>query len=144
LTEAELDAAIAVHQAAIEALRELQRVRVSNAPQIAPPTTAKPCNSRPKWMLAARAFADRYPLNAWQVRRICANHEWALKLTGTWYVDVDRFTEFADRVQRGEARFAVSASSAKSVANARQLNENKYIGKSIAEEDDDDQNRETA
>ena len=46
----------------------------------APPIAAKQVNARPKWMLAARAFADRYPLNAWQVRRICANYDWALKL----------------------------------------------------------------
>ena len=74
--------------------------------------------------------------------RICASHpDWAARLTkGAWYVDVDRFTEFANRVQRGEARFAVSASSAKSVANAPQLNENKHIGKSIDDEGDSDQN----
>jgi hypothetical protein len=135
VNDEEIDTAIAVHEAAIEVLRKLQRVGVPNAPPITPSTTAKPFNARPKWMLAARAFADRYPLNAWQVRRICANHDWALKLAGTWHVDVDRFTEFADRVERGEAWFAVSASSAKSVANDPQLNDNKHT---IAEEDDSD------
>ena len=56
-------------------------------------------------MHAARAFADRYPLAPWQVRRICANHDWALKLAGTWHVDFDKFSKFADRVDRGEASF---------------------------------------
>jgi hypothetical protein len=137
VTEAELDAAI---QAAIETLRELQRTRVPNAPPIAPPTTAKPFNARPKWMLAARAFADRYPFNAWKVRRICANYDWALKLAGTWHVDIDRYSKYADKVDRGEASFDSSEKCASSLANEPQLNENKHIGKSIAEEDDDDQN----
>jgi hypothetical protein len=137
VTEAEqLDAAIA---AAIEALRELQRVRVSA--MSAPAARKQPIATR-RWELAARAFR-RFPFEAHTVRRICANHpEWAVRLTeGHWHVDVDLFTEFADRVERGEASFAVSAMSAKSVANGPQLNENKHA---TAEEDDSDQNRETA
>ena len=140
VTEAELDAAIAVHQAAIKALRELQRVRVPTMPT--PAAARKQPIAARRWELAATAF-KRFPFEPHTVRRICANHpEWAVRLTeGHWHVDVDLFTEFADRVERGEASFAVSAMSAKSVANDPQLNDNKHT---IAEEDDSDQNRETA
>ena len=135
MTESELDAAIAVHQAAIEALRELRRVRVPMMSASAAVRT-QPIAER-RWKLAARAFKS-FPFEAHTVCRICASHpDWAARLTkGAWYVDVDLFTEFAGRVQRGEASFGVSALSAKSVANAPQLNDNKRIGRSIAEEDD--------
>jgi hypothetical protein len=141
MNNAEIDTAIAVHEAAIEVLRKLRIPAARSAPAAA---RKQPIATR-RWELAARAFR-RFPFEAHTVRSICANHpEWAVRLTeGHWHVDVDLFTEFADRVERGEAWFAVSALSAKSVANDPQLNDNKHISKSIAEEDDDDQNRETA
>jgi hypothetical protein len=144
VNDEEIDAQVAMLRSAIEVLLSMKRHSVPNARPIAPPTTAKPFKGRPKWMLAARAFADRYPLNAWQVRRICANHDWALKLAGTWHVDFDRFSKFADKVDRDEAAFDSSEKFASSLANEQQPNENEHRGKSIAEEDDDDQNRETA
>jgi hypothetical protein len=117
MTDEEIKSAIAVHEAAIEALETLRRA--PDAPPAAPtPTGARkqPIATR-RWELAARAFRQ-FPFEAHTVRRICANHpEWAARLTdGAWYVDLDQFTAFADRVERGEASFAVSAMSAKSVA----------------------------
>jgi hypothetical protein len=114
VNDEEIDAAIAVHQAAIEALRELRRVRVMSASAA---VRTQPIAKR-RWELAARAFRN-FPFESHTVCRICASHpDWAARLTkGAWYVDVDLFTEFAGRVQRGEASFGVSALSAKSVAN---------------------------
>jgi hypothetical protein len=94
-------------------------------------------------MLAALAFANRYPFNPWQVRRICANHDWGLKLAGTWHVEIDEFSKFADMVDRGDASFDSSEKFASSLANGPQLDENKHVGKSFTEEDDRDQGRET-
>ena len=122
MNDEEIDAQVAMLRSAIEILLSMKRYSVPNAPPIAKATTAKPFNGRPKWMLAARAFADRYPLAAWQVRRICANHDWALKLAGTWHVDFARFNEFADRVDRREASFDSSEKFASSLANGPQLN----------------------
>ena len=141
MNDEEIDTAIAVHEAEIAVLRKLRIPAAMSAPAAA---RKQPIATR-RWELAARAFG-RFPFEAHTVRRICANHpEWAVRLTeGHWHVDVDLFTEFADRVERGEAWFAVSTLSAKSLANEPQLNENKHIGKLIAEEDDDDKNRETA
>ena len=89
--------------------------------------------ARPKFMLAARAFADRYPLNAWQVRRICANHDWALKLAGTWHVEIDEFIKFADKVDRGEASFDSSEKFASSLANGPQLDQRESASNSRGE-----------
>ncbi len=125
MNDAEIDAQVAMLRSAIEILLSMKRHSV-NAPPIAPPTAAKPFNARPKWMLAARAFADRYPFAAWQVRRICANHDWALKLSGTWHVDYDRFSKYADTVDRGEASFDSSEKSASSLAKGPQLDENEH------------------
>jgi hypothetical protein len=143
VSDDEIEAAIAVHQAAIEALRELRRVRVPMMSASAAVRT-RPIAER-RWELAARAFKN-FPFESHTVCRICASHpDWAARLTkGAWYVDVDLFTEFAGRVQRGEESFGVSALSAKSVANAPQMNKDEYIGNSITDENDDDQNRETA
>jgi hypothetical protein len=109
-----------------------------------PVALSKSAAGRPKWMLAARAFRDRYPLAAWQVRRICANHDWALKLAATWYVDSARFNEFADKVDRGDASFDSSEKFASSLANGARLDNNRATRKSITKEDDGDQDRETA
>jgi hypothetical protein len=109
-----------------------------------PVALSKSAAGRPKWMLAARAFRDRYPLAAWQVRRICANHDWALKLAATWYVDSARFNEFADKVDRGDASFDSSEKFASSLANGARLDNNRATRKSIAKEDKGDQDRETA
>jgi hypothetical protein len=119
VNDKEIEAQVAMLRSAIEILLSMKRHSVPNAPPIAPPTPAK-LYARPKWMLAARAFADRYPLAAWQVRRICANHDWALKLAGTWHVDFARFNEFADKVDRGEASFDSSEKFASSLANGPQ------------------------
>ena len=137
MNDEEIDTAIAVHEAAIEVLRKLRIPAAMSEPF----AVSKQPIAKRRWELAARAFR-RFPFEAHTVRRICANHpEWAVRLTeGHWHVDVDLFTEFADRVERGEASFAVSAMSAKSVANGPQLNENKHA---TAEEDDSTQNRET-
>lgn len=117
---------------------------IRDPPPFAPPTATKSAAGRPKFMHAARAFADRYPLAPWQVRRICANHDWALKLAGTWHVDFDKFSKFADKVDRGEASFDSSEKFASSLANWPQLDENKDKRKSITKEGDGDQDRETA
>jgi hypothetical protein len=109
-----------------------------------PVALSKSAAGRPKWMLAARAFRDRYPLAAWQVRRICANHDWALKLAATWYVDSARFNEFADKVDRGEARFDSSEKFASSLVYELRLDENKHTKTLIINEGDGDQDRETA
>jgi hypothetical protein len=86
-----------------------------------PATARKPIATR-RWELAARAFRH-LPFEAYTVRRICAMHpEWAVKFTGgVWHVDADLFDEFAARVERGEAKFAVSEKFAKSVASEEQL-----------------------
>ena len=99
---------------------------IRDPPPFAPPTATKSAAGRPKFMHAARAFADRYPLAPWQVRRICANHDWALKLSGTWHVDYDRFSKYADTVDRGEAPFDSSEKSASSLAKEPQLHENEH------------------
>jgi hypothetical protein len=125
VTDAEVEAQISAHRAAIEALEALKRARATtpSTPTRSAPAAARrqPTPAR-RWELAARAFR-RFPLEAHTVRRICANHtEWATKLTdGAWYVDADQFAEFANRVERGEASFAVSAKSALSVAADEQL-----------------------
>jgi hypothetical protein len=141
VNDAEIDAAIAVHEAAIEVLRKLRRVCMAAAMSAPVAVRKQPIAGR-RWELAARAF-KRFPFEPHKVRRICANHpEWAARLTeGTWYVDIDLFNEFADMVDRGEARFDSSEKFASSLANGLQLNENKHIGKSITEEDDSDRNQ---
>jgi hypothetical protein len=132
VTEAELDAAIAVHQAAIEALRELQRVRVPTMSTPAAPRK-QPIAAR-RWELAATAF-KRFPFEPHTVRRICANHpEWAARLTdGSWYVDPDTFSEFANRVDRGEASFDSSEKFASSLANGPQLDQKESASNSRCE-----------
>jgi hypothetical protein len=138
VNDAEIDAAIAVHEAAIEALRELRRVPMPVAMSV-PAAVRKQSLAKRRWELAARAF-KRFPFEPHIVRRICANNpEWAARLTdGCWYIDFDRFNKFADKVDRGEAWFESSGKFASSLANRPQLNETKHIGKSIAEEDDSD------
>jgi hypothetical protein len=143
MNDTEIDAAIAVHEAAIEALRELRRVRV---PSTSAPAAARrlPIATR-RWELAAKAFR-RFPFEPHKVRRICANHiNWAARLTeGTWYVDVDLFNEFADKVDRGEARFDSSEKFASSLANDSRQDKNQNTRTMITKEGDGDQNRETA
>jgi hypothetical protein len=118
------DEAIAFHEAAIRHHEaELAKLRAVPAAPVTPQaaTRRQPIAKR-RWELAARAFR-RFPFEEHTVRRICALHpEWAAKLTGSvWHVDADKFDEFAARVERGEASFAVSALSAKSVATEMQL-----------------------
>jgi hypothetical protein len=93
-----------------------------SAPAVSTPTAAgKQPIAKRRWELAAKAFR-RFPFEPHTVRRICSAHpEWAVKFTGgVWYVDADMFAEYAARVERGEASFAVSALSAKSVAPGAQ------------------------
>jgi hypothetical protein len=95
-------------------------IRAPRAPVIARRSN-QPVATR-RWELAAKAFR-RFPLESHTVRRICSSHpEWAVKFTGgVWYVDADMFAEFAARVERGEASFAVSEKSALSVAEDAQI-----------------------
>jgi hypothetical protein len=125
MNDSEIEAAIAVHEAAIEALRGLKQTRASTsstAVMSAPATARKQPAGPRRWLLAATAFR-RFPFEPWSVRRICADHpEWAMKLRdGNWHVDIDRFNEFADRVEAGELSFAVSEKFAKSVAPEEQI-----------------------
>ncbi len=122
---AEIVARLDVIEAATKAMRESLQARVhhSSTPVMPPPATVrKRPTASPRWELAARAFR-RFPLEAHTVRRICSAHpEWAVKFTGgVWHVDADKFDEFAARVEAGQASFAVSAMSAKSVASESQL-----------------------
>ena len=138
--------------ALLERLREALPGNIATLPDT-PPVASAPiaatkqpvAERRPLgWELAARAFR-RFGFEPHTVRRICSNHpEWAKRLTdGAWYVDVDPFEEFAARVERGEASFAVSEKSALSVANRPSLDENEHIGKVLDHEDDSEQIRET-
>ncbi|WP_315747579.1 MULTISPECIES: hypothetical protein [unclassified Bradyrhizobium] len=65
---------------------------------------------RPAWARATKAFSERgFRFDDWMVRRICANHpEWACALPGGWHVNLYRFLEFADRVERGDAKFVTA------------------------------------
>lgn len=115
--------------------------------QTAPAVAAPVAKSQPKYMPAASAFNKRYPLNTWVVRRICSNHgDWAKKLAGTWHVDLDRFNEFADKVDRGEAQFVSSEKFTSSLANNPSLEEHasNSIGDDAERETTSDQNREAA
>jgi hypothetical protein len=143
VTEAEIEAAIATHFAAIDVLEALKQTspHMSSAPATSAPAAARrlPIAKR-RWELAARAFR-RFPFEAHTVRRICASYpEWATRLTGgVWHVDADLFDEFAARVERGEASFAVSAKSMLSVANSASLDENEHIKNVLDREDDREQ-----
>ena len=126
MTKAEIEAAIATHFAAIEALEAMKQISphtssalAASAPDAA--TKQPAAERRPRWELAARAFR-RFGFEPHTIRRICSSHpEWAKRLTdGAWYVDVDLFDQFVIRVERGEASFAVSAKSALSVASDAQ------------------------
>lgn len=65
---------------------------------------------RPNWVRAAKAFRDRgFRFDDWMIRRICQNHpEWACLLPGGWHVDLRPFRSFADRVERGAAKFVTT------------------------------------
>jgi hypothetical protein len=124
MTVAEIAAQLAAHEAAAKALRELLQARAATVPAILQPVAVRKqpvAERRPRWELAARAFR-RFGFEPHTVRRICSSHpDWAKRLTdGAWYVDADLFDEFAARVERGEASFAVSAKSALSVAPDQQ------------------------
>ncbi|WP_035714977.1 hypothetical protein [Bradyrhizobium genomosp. I (2014)] len=127
----EIDEHIAHLEAALDYMKRIAQPSAASPGPVATPSRRAVANAvQPRWALAARAFADRYPFNPWLVRRICANHErridashdwaWAVKLAGTWHVDYDRFSEFADRVDRGLASFDSSEKSTSSLANGRQ------------------------
>ena len=145
MTDAEIAEQLAAHRAVVEALEALEqaRARTSSAPalspgrQICPPAAARkqPIAKR-RWEPAARAFR-RFPFEPHTIRRICANHpDWAMKLAGTWHVDLDPFNEFADKVDRGEASFDSSEKFASSVANSPQSNEYEHVTNSIDDEGD--------
>ncbi|MGO4513249.1 hypothetical protein CT676_35955 [Bradyrhizobium sp. MOS001] len=124
MSDAEIAAQVDFHKASLEALLKLQQARAPAVPVISQPDAARKqlvAERRPRWELAARAFR-RFGFEPHTVRRICSNHlEWAKRLTdGAWHVDADLFDEFAARVERGEATFAVSAKSALSVASDAQ------------------------
>jgi hypothetical protein len=118
----EIEAQVAAHEAAIEALRGLKQTRARTSSTPVPAAARKQPIAARRWELAAKAFR-RFPFEPHTVRRICGRHpEWAVRLTsGDWYVDIDLFTEFAGRVESGGASFAVSALSASSVAADAQL-----------------------
>jgi hypothetical protein len=129
MTDEDIKAAIAVHAAAIEALRELERMREGSnddddgpvddpGPESPQPTGGRQEEEEPAWELAAVAF-KKFPFPKHMVRRICANHpEWASKLTnGAWHVNTKKFDPFVAQVNRGLARFTTSETFAMSVAD---------------------------
>ncbi|MBR0907021.1 hypothetical protein [Bradyrhizobium liaoningense] len=149
MTAADILAAIERADRERDALMAQLRAMVGESSALQPSSATAPAppklvaRARPEWMLAARAFA-RYPFNPWQVRRICANHDWALKLAGTWHVDLARFNEFADAVDRGEASFDSSEKFTSSLVNGLQLDEIAHASNSAGDERDaSDQDRET-
>ncbi|MEH2508565.1 hypothetical protein V1290_007376 [Bradyrhizobium sp. AZCC 1578] len=100
----------------------LEFMRSRQGDQTPPPVAraaVKPCV---RWKPAARAFADRgFPFDDWLIRRICANHDWALKLPGGWHVKHAEFEEHATLVELGRAKFNTTQkfeSSGSSVANS--------------------------
>ncbi|WP_028346060.1 hypothetical protein [Bradyrhizobium murdochi] len=89
----------------------------------APPSSRPVANAaQPRWKPAVRAFADRgFPFDDWLVRRICSNHDWALKLPGGWHVDHAKFDDYATLVELRQATFNTTQkyeSSESSVANS--------------------------
>lgn len=124
----------------LEKVLEFMRSRQGDqAPPPAARAVGKPCA---RWKPAVRAFADRgFPFDDWLIRRICANHDWALKLPGGWHVKHVEFDEFATLVEMGQAKFNTapkSESSGSSVANSAAMGEDELIGEVFDHEDDSD------